>query len=66
MVRRNSVELATGASKRLHQSLQSSGRAMDALACVYVLDLDYAAFLLADCVDSMDAKAATTNEPRNH
>ena len=39
---------------------------MEALACVEVLDLDDAGFLLAYWIDRMNAKPTITNEPGHH
>src|ERR1700675_4774531 len=59
------VELASGASQRLHQSLQPSGRAMEPLARFDLFDLDDATSTPAYGVDGVDAKPATVDEPRH-
>jgi hypothetical protein len=59
------VELATGASKRLHQSLQPSGRAMEPLARIDFFDFDDTPSTPTYCVDGVDTKPALIDEPRH-
>jgi hypothetical protein len=59
------VKLATGASKRLHQSLQPSGRAMKPLARIDFFDFDDTTSTPTYCVDGVDAKPALIDEPRH-
>ena len=58
---RSVIEFATGASKRLHQSLQSSPRAVEPLARVDLFDLDNSTPTPTYSVDGVDAKPATTD-----
>ena len=63
--RRDLVRLATGDSKRLHQSLQPSGGPMEPLARIDLFDLDDATFASTDCVDGVYTKPAVVDEPRH-
>jgi len=60
------VRLAAGLSKRLHQSLQPPGGAVEPLAGIDYFDFDDPAFATAYGVDGMHANIAIIDRPRHH
>ena len=60
------VQLASGLSKRPHQSLKPSSGAVEPLARIDYFDFDDPAFAAAYSVDGMHADRAIIDKPRHH
>jgi hypothetical protein len=57
------VRLASGPSKRLHQSLEPPGGAVEALAGIDYFDFDDPAFATAYGIDGVHADRAIIDKP---
>ena len=59
------VRLASGPSKRLHQSLKPPGGAVEPLARIDYFDFDDPAFAAAYSINGMHADRAIIDKPRH-
>ena len=59
-------QLASGPSKRLHQSLKPPGGAVEPLARIDYFDFDDLAFAAAYGINGMHADRAIIDKPRHH